>query len=58
MIISLNPNNREQAVIAKGYIEAALQLRPGWPKAETMLAALKKALASSREPLTGGVPPG
>jgi tetratricopeptide (TPR) repeat protein len=58
MIISLNPNNREQAVIAKGYIEEALQLRPGWPKAETMLAAVEMALASSRDPLNGTVPPG
>jgi tetratricopeptide (TPR) repeat protein len=58
MIISLNPNNREQAVIARGYIEEALQLRPGWLKAETMLAAVEKALASSRDPLTGKVPPG
>jgi len=58
MIIALNPSNRDQAVIAKGYIEKALQLRPGWPKAETMLAAVEKALATSRDPLTGKVPPG
>jgi len=44
MIIALNPNNREQAIAARGYIEDALQHRPGWDKAETMLKAVEKAL--------------
>ncbi|MSQ98512.1 MAG: hypothetical protein EXR85_04335 [Xanthomonadales bacterium] len=47
MIIALNPNNREQAIAARGYIEDALQHRPGWPKAETMLKAIAKGLNTS-----------
>ncbi len=47
MIIALNPRNREQEIAAKGYIEDALQHRPGWSKAETMLLNIEKALDSS-----------
>jgi tetratricopeptide (TPR) repeat protein len=54
MIIGLNPNSREQAIIAKGYIEQALHLRPGWPKAEQMLQAVQQALNASRTPQQGG----
>jgi hypothetical protein len=47
MIVSLNPDSREQAITAKRYIEDALQHRPGWPKAEAMLKAIEKTLNSS-----------
>ena len=48
MIIQLNPNDREQGIIAKGLLEEALRLRPGWSKAEMMLQALEQALNSTR----------
>lgn len=50
MIIDLNPNSREQGILARGYIEEALHLRPGWAKAEMMLQAVEKALNASRAP--------
>jgi tetratricopeptide (TPR) repeat protein len=50
MIIALNPNSREQAIIARGYIEDALQHRPGWTKAESMLKVVDKALNPAPTP--------
>ena len=47
MIISLFPRSRKQLTKARGYIEEALRLRPGWPKAEFMLKGVNTALNSS-----------
>jgi len=44
MIIALNPRGREQGIIARGHVEEALSLRPGWPEAERMLQVLDRAL--------------
>jgi tetratricopeptide (TPR) repeat protein len=51
MVIALNSRSKEQAIIAKGYIEEALRYRPGWDKAEAMLESLQKALNSAQSPL-------
>lgn len=51
MVLALNPKSKEQAIIAKGYIEQALHHRPGWDKAELMLKALEKALNSAQNTL-------
>jgi hypothetical protein len=47
MLINLNPKSREQGIIAKGHLEEALRLRPGWAKAEIMLQKVEQALNSS-----------
>ncbi len=47
MIVTFNRNNRKQVTRARGYIEEALRLRPGWSKAESMLKAVNKVLNSS-----------
>jgi len=47
MVLGLNPRSRKQGAVARGYIEEALRLRPGWREAESMLEVLDKALNSS-----------
>ena len=49
-VINLNPNSREHGILARRYIKEALDLRPGWAKAEKMLQAVERALNAPRAP--------
>jgi Tfp pilus assembly protein PilF len=49
MIMSLYPGNRERWIEAKGLLEEALDLKPGWPQAESLLKAVNSELNSIPE---------